>query len=93
MSAVAAAELDGALRSRRFSLMLTDVEMPGMDGFELLEQLRLDPALRELPSILVSSRASREDLERGAAVGARAYVVKSDFDQNALLERIRTWVR
>lgn len=80
-------------RATSHALFLVDVEMPGMDGFTFIEQARADPALRHIPSILVTSRASAEDRQRGRDVGAQAYIDKSDFDQAALLERIGTLVR
>jgi two-component system chemotaxis sensor kinase CheA len=76
-------------RGRRYRLLVVDVEMPGMDGFELLEQVRADPLLRDVPSILVTSRGSPEDRRRGEQSGARAYIVKSEFDQGRLLQTIR----
>jgi two-component system chemotaxis sensor kinase CheA len=66
-----------------------DVEMPGMDGFALLDRLRADPELRGIPALLVTSRGAAEDRRRGLAAGARAYVVKSEFDQTTLLATIR----
>jgi two-component system chemotaxis sensor kinase CheA len=80
-------------RKSAYALFLVDVEMPGMDGFAFIEQVRADPLLRGIPSILVTSRAAPEDRERGRKVGAQAYIVKSEFDQGALLERIRTLVQ
>lgn len=77
------------LRERRYGLMLVDVEMPGMDGFTVIEHIRRDPQLRDLPAIMVTSRESREDRQRGLAAGAQDYVVKGDFDQRRLLQRIR----
>jgi two-component system chemotaxis sensor kinase CheA len=79
---------DKALR-RRYGLFLVDVEMPGMDGFTFVEKTRADPLLRDVPAILVSSRNAPEDLARGRAAGAHAYVVKAEFDQGRLLETIR----
>jgi two-component system chemotaxis sensor kinase CheA len=79
--------LDKAHR-QTYALFLVDVEMPGMDGFGLLERLQSDPDLRRIPSILVTSSSSAEDRQRGAQAGARAYVVKSEFDQVDLLRRI-----
>jgi two-component system chemotaxis sensor kinase CheA len=76
-------------RGGRHALFLVDVEMPGMDGFTFVERIRADPALRPTPAILVTSRNSPADLQRGRAVGAQGYMVKSEFDQNVLLERIR----
>jgi two-component system chemotaxis sensor kinase CheA len=60
-----------------------------MSGFDFIAQVRHDPELRDTPSILVTSRGDPEDKRRGKAVGARAYIVKSEFDQNRLLETIR----
>ncbi len=76
-------------RARRYALFLVDVEMPGMDGFTFIERIRMDQDLRDIPAILVTSRSSPEDQRRGKAVGARGYIVKGEFDQGVLLERIR----
>lgn len=80
-------------RARRYGLLLVDVEMPGMDGFTLLERMRGDPELREIPALLVTSRHAPEDRARGLRAGARAYIVKSEFDQIELLETIRSLSR
>jgi two-component system chemotaxis sensor kinase CheA len=77
----------------RYALFLVDVEMPGMDGFTFVEKIRSDPALSEIPAILVTSRAAPEDLQRGHAVGSQGYVVKSEFDQAKLLALIKPLVR
>ena len=76
--------------AKRFGLILVDVEMPGMDGFTFVQRSRADPALRDVPAILVTSRDSAEDRQRGLDAGAAAYVVKSEFDQADLLQRIRS---
>jgi two-component system chemotaxis sensor kinase CheA len=78
---------------RRYALFLVDVEMPGIDGFTFVERTRADPTLGQTPAILVTSRDAPEDRARGRQVGASAYVVKSEFDQVALLATIRTLVR
>ena len=87
----AEAGLDQA-RKRSYALFLVDVEMPGMDGFTFIEHIRADPLLREIPAILVTSRASSADRDRGRSVGAQAYIVKGEFDQGELLEKIRSLV-
>ena len=79
-------------RSRRYGLYLTDIDMPGIDGFAFVSQTRADPELAGVPAILVSSRASAEDRARGAAAGASAYVVKGEFNQEELLTHIRRLV-
>ncbi len=78
--------------ARRYSLFLVDVEMPGMDGFEFVARTRADPVLRKVPAILVTSRNSTEDRQRGEEAGAYAYIVKSEFDQGYLLQTIRRLV-
>lgn len=86
--------VDGAdgymtLKTGTFDLVVSDVEMPRMDGFELTAKVRSDKELAELPVVLVTSLESREHRERGIDVGANAYVVKSSFDQSNLLEIIQ----
>jgi two-component system chemotaxis sensor kinase CheA len=78
-----------ALKSGTFDLVVSDVEMPRMDGFELTAKVRADKQLAELPLVLVTALESREHRERGIDVGANAYIVKSSFDQSNLLEVIR----
>jgi two-component system chemotaxis sensor kinase CheA len=76
-------------RARRYSLFLVDIEMPGMNGFEFIARAREDPVLRDIPSILVTSRNSAEDQRRGEQAGAQAYIFKGEFDQGVLLQTIR----
>jgi two-component system, chemotaxis family, sensor kinase CheA len=80
------------LRAEQFDLVVSDVEMPRLNGFGLTTAIRADRKLAELPVILVTALASRDDRERGIDVGANAYLVKSDFDQNNLLEAVRRFV-
>src|SRR5205823_2091193 len=62
-------------------LVLTDVEMPNMDGFSLTEAIRSNPALANIPVLILTSRSSDADRQRGLDVGADGYIVKSGFDQ------------
>jgi two-component system chemotaxis sensor kinase CheA len=77
------------LRTAAFDLVVSDVDMPRMDGFDLTARVRADKRLAELPVVLVTALESREHRERGIDVGANAYMVKSSFDQSNLLEIIR----
>jgi two-component system chemotaxis sensor kinase CheA len=88
--AVSAEEALARAKTRRFGAFIVDVEMPGMNGFEFIAEARADPALRDVPCILVTSRAKPEDKRRGKDLGARAYIVKSEFDQQELLSSIRS---
>jgi two-component system chemotaxis sensor kinase CheA len=77
------------LKMESFDLVVSDVDMPRMSGFELTAKIRADKKFSELPIVLVTALESREDKERGIDVGANAYIVKSSFDQSNLLEVIR----
>jgi two-component system chemotaxis sensor kinase CheA len=77
------------LRAGRFDLVVSDVEMPRLDGFDLTARIRADKKLAERPIVLVTARETREDRERGIDVGANAYLVKSRFDQDDLLDAVR----
>ena len=82
---------EGLLRAREraHSLFLVDVEMPGIDGFEFVTRTRADPVLRAVPAIMVSSCDSADDRRRAEEAGARAYIVKGEFDQGQFLRTIR----
>ena len=69
-------------------LVLTDVEMPRMDGFALTEAIRAHQGLRNTAVLVLTSRAGDEDRRRGLEAGADGYIVKSAFDQAALLDAV-----
>jgi two-component system, chemotaxis family, sensor kinase CheA len=69
-------------------LVLTDVQMPEMDGFELLEAIRADEEHSSLPVVIVTTLGDEASRRRGAEAGADAYIVKEEFDQKTLLETI-----
>lgn len=77
-----------ALQSGAFDLVVTDVEMPVMDGFELVRRIKSDERFSRIPVVMVTSLAGEADRWRGVAVGADAYVVKSRFESEALLKVI-----
>ena len=78
--------------STPYDLFIVDVEMPGMNGFEFVAAARQDDALARTPAILVTSRGSDEDRQRGADAGARGYIVKGEFDQDTFLGLVRRLV-
>jgi two-component system chemotaxis sensor kinase CheA len=80
------------LKTEEFNVVISDVDMPRMNGFDLTGKIRSDKKLAELPVVLVTALESREDREHGIDVGANAYIVKSSFDQSNLLEVIRRLV-
>ncbi len=80
------------LATQLFDLVVSDVEMPGISGFELTEKIRENEQTRDLPVIIVTSYASDEDKRRGITVGAQAYIVKGSFDQGVLLQAVETFI-
>lgn len=91
-TAVDGADGFATAKTSKFDLVVSDVEMPRMDGFDLTAKLRADRQLSDLPVVLVTALSSREHRERGIDVGANAYIVKSNFDQSNLLDVIRRLV-
>ena len=86
--------VDGAaalelLQRERFDLLVSDVDMPRLNGFALTEKLRRQSQTAELPVILLTALESPRDRERGIEVGADAYLVKSGFEQGDLLDVIK----
>ncbi|HZJ92463.1 MAG TPA: hybrid sensor histidine kinase/response regulator [Thiopseudomonas sp.] len=75
--------------AENFDAVLTDVEMPVMDGFTLTARLREDDNYRHTPIIIITSREKDSDRRRGIEVGADAYIVKGSFDQNSLVDTLK----
>jgi CheY-like chemotaxis protein len=84
--------LDRLVGSNDVSLVLTDVEMPEMDGLELTRAIRDQPALSRLPVVIVTTRGEDDDRRLGMEAGADAYMAKRSFDQQALLETVERLV-
>ncbi len=87
-TAVDGVDAFAALRTAEFDIVVSDVDMPRMNGFDLVSKIRSDKKFAELPVVLVTGLESREDRERGIDVGANAYIVKSSFDQSNLIQVI-----
>jgi two-component system chemotaxis sensor kinase CheA len=75
-------------REHDIACVITDIDMPGLDGFGVLEGVRGRPALASLPVVVVSSRDDERARQRGADAGADAWVLKGQFDQASLLETV-----
>jgi two-component system chemotaxis sensor kinase CheA len=91
-TAASAEEALEKAQTQRYDLFVVDVEMPGMNGFEFIELSQSHPALTGTPAILVTSRSSPEDRRRAVEVGARAYIVKSEFDERIFLDKIQNLI-
>jgi chemotaxis protein histidine kinase CheA len=86
--------LDGIarLRTEPADLVLSDVEMPGMDGFTLTRTIRRTRGWEHVPVVIMTSRGDESDRRAGLEAGASAYLLKSDFDQTELVDTVRRLV-
>lgn len=87
------AEAWGLLGRKHFDLVVSDISMPEMDGYELTAKIRADSRFSRLPLVLVTALSKEEERQRGLRAGADAYLTKGAFDQNGLLGRIRELVK
>src|SRR5262249_49416567 len=87
---VAVDGVDGwnAVRSGHFQLVISDVDMPRMDGIALVQSIKGDPRLGAIPVIIVSYKEREEDRMRGLDAGADAYLTKSSFHDQTLLDTV-----
>ncbi|RKE25491.1 two-component system sensor histidine kinase and response regulator WspE [Paraburkholderia sp. BL23I1N1] len=83
--------MDGwnAVRAERFDLVITDIDMPRMDGIELVTLIKRDPQLQTLPVMIVSYKDREEDRRAGLNAGADYYLAKGSFHDEALLDAVR----
>ena len=75
------------LRGGAFDFVVSDINMPNMNGFELLSQIRADPALKSLPVLMITAEARKEDIVMAAQSGASGYIVKP-FTKATLEEKV-----
>jgi two-component system sensor histidine kinase and response regulator WspE len=82
--------MDGwnALRNGRFNLVVSDIDMPRMDGIELVRRIRQDPTLKSLPVMILSYKDREEDRQRGLEAGADYYLTKGSFQSDALIDAV-----
>ncbi len=71
-------------------LILLDLILPGIDGFEVLSKIKEDPSLASIPVIILSNLGQREDVEKGLKLGAVDYLVKAHFTPNEIIEKVKT---
>jgi two-component system sensor histidine kinase and response regulator WspE len=87
---VAVDGMDGwnAVRSSHFDLVVTDVDMPRMDGIELVTLINMDPVLKSVPVMIVSYKERDEDRRRGLDAGAAYYLTKGSFHDDTLIQAV-----
>jgi two-component system chemotaxis response regulator CheY len=78
----------GMLKNQKFDFVVSDINMPNMNGFELLNAIKADAALKHLPVLMVTAEARKEDILRAAQSGAAGYIVKP-FTKATLEEKVQ----
>jgi len=77
------------LQEQKADLVLLDLILPGMGGFEVLAKIRQDPQIANVPVIILSNLGQREDVEKGLKLGAVDYLVKAHFTPNEIIEKVK----
>ncbi len=78
-----------AVRVGQFDLVVTDIDMPRMDGIELVTLIKHDPGLKKIPVMIVSYKDREEDRRRGLDAGADYYLTKASFHDETLVQAVR----
>jgi two-component system chemotaxis sensor kinase CheA len=92
MTAIDGIEAFAMFKEHEYDMVVSDVDMPRMSGFTLTEKIRSDSRLAKIPVVLVTSLDSPADQTHGYAVGANAYIIKSDFEKEEFLSIIRRFI-
>lgn len=77
-------------KSKLPDLILLDIVMPKIDGYEILKKLKKDPKVKKIPVVLFSNLGQKEEIKKGMALGATDYIIKSDLTPSALVHKIHT---
>lgn len=73
-------------------LILLDIILPEMDGFEVLRQLKEDPMLQSIPVVLLTNLGQQENIQKGMAMGAKDYIIKAHYTPQEVVEKAQTFL-
>lgn len=80
------------LEERKPKVILCDLILPGVDGFEILKRIKADPKISDVPVVILSNLGQKEDLERAMALGATDFMVKANFTLDEIVTKVRSMV-
>ena len=81
------------MKEKKPDLVLLDLILPGVDGFEVLSKVKNDPSLESIPVIILSNLGQKEDIERGLKLGADDYLIKAKFTPGEIIEKIKNLLK
>jgi len=79
-----------SVKDEKPDLVLLDLILPGIDGFEVLSKIKEDPVLSQVPVIILSNLGQKDDIERGLKIGAADYLIKAHFTPGEIIEKVKT---
>jgi len=79
-----------SVKEEKPDLILLDLILPGIDGFEVLSKIKEDPVLSQIPVIILSNLGQKDDIERGLKIGAADYLIKAHFTPGEIVEKVKT---
>ncbi len=79
-----------SIKKEKPDLVLLDLILPGVDGFEVLAKMKSDPATNQIPVIILSNLGQKDDIEKGLEMGANDYLIKAHFTPAEIMEKIRS---
>jgi DNA-binding response OmpR family regulator len=85
------AAIDGEETFKILDMILLDIILPGINGFEILKRLKEDPTIAAIPVMMLTNLGQQSDMERGKDLGAEDYMVKADFTPKEIIERIKSF--
>jgi DNA-binding response OmpR family regulator len=77
------------IKKEKLDLILLDLILPDIDGFEVLAQIKGDPTLSKIPVIILSNLGQKDDIEKGLKMGANDYLIKAQFTPEEVVEKIK----
>jgi len=78
-----------SVKEEKPDLILLDLILPGIDGFEVLAKIKEDPVLSQIPVIILSNLGQKDDIERGLKIGAVDYLIKAHFTPGEIIEKVK----